>query len=116
MIRAAHAEGVGCSLAMVIPCLYLPFSWLLVTGDVSPGYRLFWFKLWPVLPGFLPGYYLFHPHDAVEFTTMGATAFVLVVGLTWIGSYGGWRLALATGLALLVSVPTSLFSYTVFRF
>jgi hypothetical protein len=92
----------------------MPFGWLLLDYPWS-AYRLHWLKLWPILPGFVPGAALFHPHDALEFTTMGVTTLVLLAGLTWLGSRGRYWLALAAGIALLVSVPSAWFAYAAFR-
>lgn len=107
---------VGRSLAVVATCLYLPFSWLLVTENNWSDYRLFWLKLWTILPGFLPGALLFHPSDVAEFVTMGITTFLLLVGLTWLGSLGRYRLLAAGVIALLISIPSSMSAHSAYWF
>lgn len=111
----ARRRRVGASLGVVALCLYLPFSWLLLIDYGWTDYRLFWLKLWSILPGFLPGAILFHPCDALEFTAMGVTTLVLLVSLTWLGSLGRYRLLAAAGIALLISVPSAILAYAAFR-
>ncbi len=77
-----NRRRVALSLAVVAACLCLPFSWLLVEENNWSDDRLFWLKLWPILPGMIPGSLLFHPHDAAEFMAMGVTTLLLLVGLT----------------------------------
>ena len=108
------------SLAVVGLCLYAPFSWLLLIDyPWGSGYRIFWLKLWPILPGFLagflPGPLLFHRHLPYEFHTMGVTTVILLAGLTWLGSSRQRRLVTAALLALLVSVISATIAYGVFR-
>ena len=78
-------RSLGLSFSLVFGGLYLPFAWILFV-DATESYRLAWLKLWPVLPGFVPGALLFHPNDAVEFTAMGVVAVALLAGLTWLGA------------------------------
>lgn len=116
---AEHSKSsrrFGRSLAVVAVCLYLPFSWLLVTENNWSDYRLFWLKLWTILPGFLPGALLFHPNDVAEFVAMGITTLLLLVGLTWLGSVGRYRLLAAAAIALLVSIPSSISAHSAYWF
>ena len=46
---------------------------------------------------------------------MGATTLVLLVGLTWLGSARHRRPKTAAFLALLISVPSAILAYGVFR-
>jgi len=91
LFLATKSRAVGLALAVVAECLYLPFGWLLWTDSWS-DYRLFWLNLWPVLPGFVIGLWLFHPHDVLEFSTMGSTTLVLLVALICLARAvdGGW--------------------------
>lgn len=107
--------GLGVSLLLVACCLYLPFAWILFE-DATDAYRLTWLKLWPILPGFIPGALLFHPNDLPEFATMGAVTVALLAGLAWLGAGGRRRLLAAAAIALLVSVPSSIFALAAFRF
>jgi hypothetical protein len=96
--------------------LYAPFAWLLVINYPWPGgYRLFWLRLWPILPGFVPGAWLFHPNDRLEFLTMAIVTGLLLCGLTWLGTRGRTGLVAAAVLGLLVSVPSSFLAYAAFR-
>lgn len=115
MIPETKSQIFKVAWLLVSLCLYLPFSWLLFVGNASAGYRLTWLKLWPILPGFLPGIWLLHPNDVAEMATMGATTVALLLGLTWLGTGGRGRLTTAMGLALLVSIPSSLLALAVFR-
>lgn len=114
--QKANGRRVGLSLAVVVVCLYLPFSWLLTEENNWSDYRLSWLMLWPILPGILPGAFLFHPHDAAEFTAMGVTTFLLLVGLTWLGSRGWKRLLAAAVIALLISIPSSMAAHSFYWF
>lgn len=112
MTKAA-LRRTGWSLGIVSACLYLPFSWIgLIDYPWAGGYRLHWLKMWPVLPGFVPGA-LIHPHDR-ELLLMGATTLLLLVGLTWLGSIGKKCLIAAAGVAVLISVPSALLAYALF--
>ena len=70
----------------------------------------------PHLPGMIPGAFLFHPHEAAEFTAMGVTTLLLLVGLTWLGSRGRYRLFSAALIALLISVPSSMVAHSFYWF
>lgn len=114
--RDKSRRRVGLSLAVVAACLYLPFSWLLMEENNWSDYRLSWLKLWPILPGILPGAFLFHPHDVAEFTAMGVTTLLLLVGLTWLGSLGWKHLVAAVVIALLISIPSSMAAHSAYWF
>lgn len=94
-------------------CLYAPFSWLLLYPHWN-GYWWTWMKLWPILPGFVPGALLFHPHDLPEFLTMGVVTVALLASLTWLGSGGGWRLVAAALISLAVSIPSAILAHGAF--
>ena len=114
--RDKKQRRVGLSLGVVAACLYLPFSWLLVEENNWSDYRMSWIILWPILPGILPGAFLFHPHDVAEFTTMGVMTLLLLAGLTWLGSLG-WKRLLATAvIALLISIPSSMVAHSFYWF
>ncbi|HEY1068717.1 MAG TPA: hypothetical protein VGE52_21520 [Pirellulales bacterium] len=102
------------SCAVVAVCLYAPFSWLLFAENNWSDYLLMWLKLWPILPGFIPGAYFFHPHDLPEFVTMSLVTLSLLVGLTWLGTGSRPRLAAAAIIALAVSIPSAFFAYAAF--
>lgn len=114
--RDEKRRRVGLSLALVAACLYLPFSWLLLEENNWSEYRLFWLKLWTILPGLIPGAFLFHPNDVAEFITMGLTTLLLLVGLTWLGSLGWKRLLAAAVIALLISIPSSMAAHSAYWF
>ena len=106
---------VGKALAGVSMGLYLPFGWLLLTSVHERDHSLQWIKLWPILPGFLPGAYLIHPTTAIEFAVMALMTLGLLVTLVSLGSSSRRRLRIALGVALLVSVPSSVVAYLCFR-
>lgn len=112
----ARRRRVGVALAVVSACLYGPFSWILLVGNCSDDYCRYWLNLWPILPGIVPGALGFHPNDSIEFLVMGLTTLGCLASLTWLGCRGGMRLAVAAGTALLVSVPSALIAYAMFRF
>ena len=128
---AAAAFGIWCLLQFVnnrrlpkvaLPavvvgaCLWLPFSWLVLMPGRWDSYRLSWLKLWPILPGFVPGALLFHPHDALEFSTMAVAASITMIGLTWLGCRGRKSLIAAAIIALLISIPTTCIAYGAYSF
>jgi hypothetical protein len=101
-------------LPHVALCLYLPFVWLVLMDYPWNDYHVYWLRFWPILPGIIPGMYFFHPHDALEFATMGAVTFGLLAFLTWLATRGRYGLLAATALALIVAVPTSSIAYAIF--
>lgn len=102
------------SLPTAIAVLYLPFSWLLLIHYPWDSYRLFWLKLWIILPGFLGGI-PFHPNGPVEFTAMGISTLLLIGLLTCIGSLGRGWLLVAGVLGLAFGGFSSLTAYRLFR-
>lgn len=110
----SNRVGVGDSLRQVALCLYLPFSWVVLIDCPWSDCQSHWVRLWPVLPGLVPGALLFHPQDVAEFTTMGLTTVVLLIGLTWLGTRGRYGLIAATMIALIVSVPSAIIGYALY--
>jgi hypothetical protein len=119
IVRAQTWRGVGGSLTVVALGLYVPFSWILLLNYPWSDYRLFWLKLWPILPGFLagflPGPMLYGAHLPYELETMGVTTCLALIALTWLGSLSRRWLCVAAGIALLISVPSAAIAYGVFR-
>jgi len=99
---------------ITLVCLYGPFSWLLVISYPWNGYRWFWVMLWPILPGLLAGL-PFHPRQSVEFTVMGMTTMAVIGLLTYLGTKGIFGRIASAVIALAISVPTALLSFTLFR-
>jgi hypothetical protein len=95
-------------------CLWLPFSWLIFMVGLWNPYRLSWLRMWPILPGFVPGALLFHPNDGLEFSTMAVTTALLMLGLTWLACRGRAGMIVAAVISLLISVPTSMIAYAAF--
>jgi hypothetical protein len=103
------------SFFLIAACLYAPFSWLLLIDYGWGDYRWQWLRLWPILPGFLPGAFFLHGNDTLEFTAWAATTFVLLFGLSWLGTRGTVGLAVALVVALAISVPSAYIAYALFR-
>ena len=99
---------VGLALGAVAAALYLPFGWLVPALASHPEAAGRWLKLAPILPGFVPGAYLFYPNTAVEYAVMGAMTLALLASLTSLGSGGGRRLGAAAATALLVAIPSAI--------
>ena len=113
--RRGERRLAALSLVHAALCLYLPFAWLVLIDYPWTSYRVSWLLLWPILPGFLPGAYFFHPHGPSEFTTMGiATALLLGIG-AWIHRQGRIGVVVTTLLLLLISVPSAMLAYAAFR-
>ena len=108
----ATGRRVLATFAAVAAGLYLPFCWVILAG---PGMARFAWStrwiLWLVIPGFVPGTYLFHPDDRLEWISWAVVTLGLLVGLTWLGAMGRQGFWLALGLALLVAIPSSLMGY-----
>lgn len=102
------------SLGITLLCLHGPFSWLLVISYPWNSYRLTWLMLWPILPGLFAGL-PFHPRSPVEFSVMGFATLAVVVFLTYIGTKGIFGRIASAVIALAISVPTAMLSYTLFR-
>jgi hypothetical protein len=118
-VQAHTWRSMGVSFTVVALCLYVPFSWILLLNYPWSAYRLFWLKLWPILPGclagFLPGPLLYGAHLPYELETMGVTTVLLLIMLTWLGFLSRRWLAIAAGIALLISVPSAVIAYGIFR-
>jgi hypothetical protein len=99
---------------VTLACVYLPFSWLVLTDYPWGDYRWFWIKLWPVLPG-LPAGMFFHPNDSVEFFVSGIVTVGVVVLLTRVGASGRKSLIVTNGIALILAAMDSFIAYQLFR-
>ncbi len=100
------------SVGTVVICLYAPFSWVLWIN--YPRISWFWLRLWPILPGFVPGMLSSYPDRILMFPTMGLAALVLLVALTWLGARGRVPLAVAAIVALMISMPSAWIAYRAF--
>lgn len=106
------------AVAVIAACLYAPFSWILVLWATDPAdsYKWHWLKLWPVLPGFVPGAYFLHGRgDGIEITAWAGTTLVLLVCLGGLAARGRVGLVTATAIALMISVPSAWLAYALFR-
>ncbi len=112
---AAGRAVVGGRLAHVALCLYLPFSWVLFLKPWTNDYHFLWLRLWAILPGFVPGFLLFHPRDTPEFATMAIATLLLLAALTWASGRGRYGLLGATVIGLLSSTFASALAYAAFR-
>jgi hypothetical protein len=103
----------GGFLSSILVSLYAPFAWLLCLDYPWNGYRWFWTKLWPLLPGFIPGM-LVHPHQPDEFVVMGLATIGILLVAVCTGRRS--RIAFAFGLlsCLLWSLLNSLSAYHAF--
>jgi hypothetical protein len=70
--RSQYLRRVRLSLGIVAASLYLPFSWLLVTETDWHAYQRSWIKLWPILPGLMPGALLFQLRQDVRRSFCGS--------------------------------------------
>jgi hypothetical protein len=111
IVNDRRKTKIAWAALIVGACLWLPFSWLVLMPGGWPDYRMGWLRMWPILPGLVPGAYLFHPHDVLEFSTMGITTFVLSAGLIRLGCRGWRSLIAAAAIALLISIPTACIAY-----
>jgi hypothetical protein len=116
LVNDRRLPKVVVSVAVVGACLWLPFSWLVLMDGGWSDYRLSWLRMWPILPGFVPGLWLFHPHDALEFSTMAATTLIMVAALTWLAYRNRVGIIAAAIIALLISIPTAQVAYAVYCF
>lgn len=118
-IRSLVAEpSGGRSRPWVVPyfitlaCLYLPFAWV-IWDYPWDGYRWYWVKLWPVLPGLVAGMFV-HPHDSAVALISGAVAVLLMALFTALGTSGRTALVAANGIALIGSGLESWLAYQLF--
>ena len=100
------------AFAAVAVSLYLPSCWLIMAGSSLARFDLAtrWL-FWAIMPGFVPGIYLFHPNDQSEWICWTVVTLGLLVGLTWLGSLGRRRFWVAVGLAWLVAILSSWTGY-----
>jgi hypothetical protein len=110
---------LGRTVPMIIvgTCLWSPFSWILFEGSHWDDYQLLWLRMWPVLPGLVPGAYFFHAKDEwLEFGAMAATTLLLFFGLSWLGTRNRSGMLAATIVALAISIPTAMLALAMYRF
>ncbi len=115
------------SLAVILVCVYTPYSWVLWIDYPWSDYRWLWIKMWPILPGVVPAVLLrvalqrfFKMDDALAvegslFVVAGVFAIALIAALIWLGMRSRRSLAAAVVLAVIVSVPCAFFAYALFR-
>ncbi len=114
IINERRKSRIAYAAAIIVGCLWLPFSWLLLMSGGWSDYRMSWLKMWPILPGLVPGAYFFHPRDAIEFPAMGVTTIILSSGLIWLACRGRKWLIAAAGIALLISIPSACIAYALY--
>ena len=121
LIHSPRRDPVGSSVRswalpyfVTLACLYLPFAWVL--GDHPwDGYRQSWIRIWPILPGLIPGM-LVHPNEAVEMVLCAVVSLALIVLFTSLGRRGRVSLIVSNTIALVGTTWESLVSYELFRF
>jgi len=94
------------SLAVTLPCVYLPYVWLLLADFPWSSYRWHWIAMWPGLPALFPTQLLLGRFStAVEMAGMGVLAAVVVSIVVYLGSRGKrWLIAVALIVLALSSV------------
>jgi hypothetical protein len=115
VMNTIHWKRIVVAVVVAAVGLWTPFGWLVLIDYPWDSYHLFWLKLWPILPGFVPAFFCFHPHDVVEFISMGIVTVALFIGLSWLGMRGRMGLVAAAVVALLISIPSAWFAYCIFR-
>jgi len=68
------------SWPLMLGAIYVPYAWLLAIGHVRDNYHQLWLKLWPILPGLIPGILVGHT-DTERFAVMGGATGVLLAVL-----------------------------------
>jgi hypothetical protein len=116
IVNDRRKTKIAWAALIVGACLWLPFSWLVLMSGGWDEYRLSWLRMWPILPGLVPGALFFHPNDAIEFSVMGATTLMIVSSLIWLGCRGRISLLAAVTIALMISMPTSHIAYAMYWF
>jgi|GEM_PF-2497090 len=117
IVNDRRKSKIAVTAAVVGSCLWLPFSWLMLMSGGWSDYRVSWLKMWPFLPGLVPGAYFFHASsEALEFLTMAVSTLVLSSTLIWIGCRGWKWLVGAALVALLTSIPTACIAYALYCF
>ena len=116
LVNDRRPLNVAVAVAVVGACLWLPFSWLVLMDGGWSECRLSWLRMWPILPGFVPGLWLFHPHDTLEFATMALATLIMIAALTWLACRSRVGMIAAAIIALLISIPTAQIAYAVYCF
>lgn len=96
--------------------LYTPFAWLLSLDFTTRSYHFHWLCMWPILPGLLVGIPLKRYYDDPGLIAgSGIATAVFLILLTFVGARFRFGLPFALAVALVVSIPTSILSYWLFR-
>jgi len=104
------------SLAVTLPCVYLPYAWLLFTDYPWSSYTWHWVAMWPGLPALLPTQLLLGRFSgAVEMAGMGVLAAVLVSTVVYLGSRSTRLLIAVAAIVLMLSILNSFGAWHVFR-
>ena len=111
-----HARRIISAFAIVFFALYAPFAWLLQLNFTTNSYHFHWLCLWPVLPGLVVGIPLKPYYDDSGFIAgSGIATVVLLLILTYVGVQFRFGLLFSVAAALVISIPTSIVSYWLFR-
>ena len=110
------------NILIVTLCIYLPFSWILF-ADASWEYKWAYLRMWPLLPGLWFTYESFHIFSMNCYIDHGIGMFVCIIfsallyfSLVWLGIKNWKYLLLSCVISILVTIPTSLGVYAMFKF
>ena len=104
------------SLAVTLPCVYLPYAWLLFTDYPWSSYRWHWVAMWPGLPALFPTQFLLGRFSgAVEMAGMGVLAAVLVSTVVYLCSRSTHWLIAVAAIVLTLSSLNSFGAWHAFR-
>ncbi len=115
----SNRRRLAWSLLVIHVCLYAPFSWLLwINHGWQGGYRWHWVKMWPVLPGFVPGLLLRNfvnwQEDGGMILVMALATVLQIVLFTGMGRRGRVSLIASAAVALTGATASSWIAYRVF--
>ncbi len=114
--KAVHERRVLRAFALVCFGLYTPFAWLLQLDFTTNAYHFHWLCMWPILPGLVAGMPLKRDYDDLGLLVgSGIATVVLLFILTCVGVRARLGLLFAVAAGLVISIPTSIVSYWLFR-
>ncbi len=115
IVASFATRRMAVTTGVIVAGAYLPYAWLL-GGRPWSDYEWHWIGLWPLLPGLIPGAYLFHGvNETLEIVAMATTTIFLLTIATTLAARGRWWLVMTGIIVLALSAVNSFGVYAAFR-
>lgn len=105
----------GLAVPVILAALYVPQSWYFLMDYPWNSYRLFWLKLFPMLPVFYPFALFGRKHETLALILAYATTAGCAAGLYIVSRRSTFFFYLAAILMLILSSISAAGAYSIFR-